>query len=175
MSLHVSSGKYKGRIIHAPAGIEPTRPTPGVVRAALFSILGPEITLGAFCDLYAGTGSVAIEALSRGAPRATAVESHAKALACLRRTSEELALEGQLEILRTDATRFRRPGSYHVVFSDPPFAAITETMLDRCLELCRPGGHAILQWPSDRPREWPESVEVRRYGSSQLVMARKEA
>lgn len=173
MSLHVSSGKYKGRIIHAPVGIEPTRPTPGVVRAALFSILGHEIALGPFCDLYAGTGSVAIEALSRGAPRATAVESHAKALACLRRTSEDLGLEADLEIVRTDAARFRRPSSFHVVFSDPPFSAITEDMLDRCLELCRPGGHAILQWPSDRPRTWPEHIEVRRYGSSQLVMARK--
>ncbi|MBK8802383.1 MAG: RsmD family RNA methyltransferase [Fibrobacteres bacterium] len=173
MSLHVSSGKLKGRIIHAPAGIEPTRPTPGVVRAALFSILGPEITLGAFCDLYAGTGSVAIEAISRGAPRATAVESHAKALACLRRTCDELSLDDQLEIVRTDVARFRRAASYHVVFSDPPFAAITEDMLDRCLELCRPGGHAVLQWPSDRPREWPDHIQVRRYGSSQLVMARK--
>lgn len=173
MSLHVSSGKLKGRIIHAPAGVEPTRPTPGVVRAALFSILGPQIALGPFCDLYAGTGSVAIEALSRGAPRATAVESHAKALACLRRTAMELSLEADLEIVKSDVARFRRPGSYHVVFSDPPFAAITEEMLDRCLELCRPGGHAILQWPSDRPREWPDHVEVRRYGSSQLVMTRK--
>ncbi|MBK9579157.1 MAG: RsmD family RNA methyltransferase [Fibrobacterota bacterium] len=173
MSLHVSSGKYKGRIVHAPAGIEPTRPTPGVVRAALFSILGPEVTLGPFCDLYAGTGSVAIEALSRGAPHATAVETHAKALACMRRTSDELGLDGQLEIIRTDVTRFRRAASFHVVFSDPPFASITEDMLDRCLALCRPGGHAILQWPSDRPREWPEHIEVRRYGSSQLVMARR--
>jgi len=173
VSLHVASGRLKGRIIHAPPGVEPTRPTPGVVRAALFSILGQEITLGPFCDLYAGTGSVAIEALSRGAPRATAVESHVKALACLRRTSEDLGLEADLEIVRTDAARFRRPASYHVVFSDPPFAAISEEMLDRCLELCRPGGHAILQWPSDRPRSWPEHIEVRRYGSSQLVMARR--
>lgn len=173
MSLRVSSGLYKGRTIHAPAGLEPTRPTPGVVRSALFSILGSEITVGPFCDLFAGTGSVAIEALSRGAPRATAVESHPKALACLQRTSVELGLQQNLEIVRSDASRFRRTGSFHMAFADPPFASITESLLERCLDLCRPGGWAILQWPSDRPQPWPEGIDVRRYGSSQLILARK--
>jgi len=173
VSLRVSTGRFKGRAIHAPAGVEPTRPTPGMVRAALFSILGDEILNGAFCDLYAGTGSVAIEAISRGAPRATAVENHPKALACLAKTTATLSLEGELEVVRLDATKFRRPGSFHIAFADPPFAAITPELLDACLELVHPGGWAILQWPSDRPREWPETVDVRKYGSSSLVIVRK--
>jgi hypothetical protein len=46
-------------------------------------------------------------------------------------------------------------------------------LLERCLELVRPGGWAILQWPSGRDAQWPEGVDVRRYGASQLVLARK--
>jgi len=172
LSLHVSTGRLKGRTIHAPPGVEPTRPTPGMLRLALFSILGPEIAEGAFCDLYAGTGSMAVEALSRGAPRATAVENHPAALACLRKTAESLKLE-ELEIVKQDAARFRRPGAFHVVFADPPFAAIPDDLLEKCRELAEPGGWAVLQWPSDRPRSWPEGIEVRRYGASSLVIARK--
>ena len=175
MSLRISTGRFKGRTVHAPAGLEPTRPTPGVVRSALFSILGEEIRQGAFCDLFAGTGSVALEALSRGAVRATAVENHSKALSCLERTMGELGLQGELEVIRLDAGRFRRPGAFHVAFADPPFAAIQPELLDRCLDLVHEGGWAVLQWPSDRPREWPATVEVRRYGSSTLVIARKGA
>jgi len=175
VSLKISTGRFKGRNVHAPPGLEPTRPTPGMVRSALFSILGDEVLRGAFCDLYAGTGSVALEALSRGAPRATAVENHSKALACLQRTATDLGLVGELEIVRLDAGRFRRPGSFHVAFADPPFAAIQPELLDKCLELASPGGWAVLQWPSDRPREWPEGLDVRRYGASMLVIARKPA
>ena len=143
-----------------------------MLRLALFSILGPEIAEGGFCDLYAGTGSMAVEALSRGAPRATAVENHPVPLACLRRTAETIPLP-DLEIVKLDAARFRRPGSYHVVFADPPFPANPAALLEKCLERAAPGGWAVLQWPSDRPREWPEGIEVRRYGASSLVIARK--
>lgn len=172
MSLRVVTGRLKGRVIHAPPGIEPTRPTPGMVRQALFSILGEEVQVGAFCDLYAGTGSVAIEAISRGAPRATVVENNHKAYACLLKTRQDLAIE-ELELVKSNANTFKRPGSYHIAFADPPFAAITESLMDRCLELCRPGGLAIVQWPSDRPGTWPEGTDVRRYGSSMLVIVRK--
>ena len=101
-----------------------------MLRLALFSILGPEIAEGGFCDLYAGTGSMAVEALSRGAPRATAVENHPVPLACLRRTAETIPLP-DLEIVKLDAARFRRPGSYHVVFADHPFAAIPDDLLEK--------------------------------------------
>lgn len=144
-----------------------------MVRAALFSILGDEIREGAFCDLFAGTGSVAIEAISRGAPRATAVENHPKALACLAKTSQDLKLEAELEVVKLDANKFRRPAMFHVAFADPPFAEIVPELLDACLDLVHPGGWAVLQWPSDRPRDWPETVDVRKYGSSSLVIARK--
>lgn len=143
------------------------------MREALFSILAQDILEGTFCDLYAGTGSVAFEALSRGAPRAVVVERDRVALECLRRSCEDLKATGRLEIVPLDAGRFSRPPIHSVVFADPPFAVIHEEMLDRCLALTKPGGVAVLQWPSERSVQWPENVEVRRYGSSQLVIARK--
>lgn len=171
--IRLSGGEWRGRKVHAPPGLEPTRPTPGIVREALFSILGTDILAGPFCDLYAGTGAVAFEALSRGAPRAIVVERDPVALDCLRRSSQDLKAEARLEIIPLDASRFKRPAVHAVVFADPPFAAIHEGLLDRCFELACPGGVAVLQWPSDRPVQWPEGVEVRRYGSSQLVIRRK--
>lgn len=171
--IRISGGRLRGRKVLAPPGLEPTRPTPGIVREALFSILGQEIQIGAFCDLYAGTGSVAVEAISRGAPRATAIENNKIALECMRKSSQELGLEGDLEIVPADAAKFKRKPVFHVVFADPPFGAIPDDLMDRCLLLCRPGGWAVLQWPSDRPREWPEDHQVRKYGSSMLVMKRK--
>ncbi|MCB9496581.1 MAG: RsmD family RNA methyltransferase [Fibrobacteria bacterium] len=170
--IRISGGQWRGRKVHAPLGLEPTRPTPGVVREALFSILGPEILSGPFCDLYGGTGAVAFEAVSRGAPRAVVVERDAIALACVRRSIEEFKTDS-IEVIQADAARFQRRAVFQVVFADPPFGAIPEGLLDRCLQLVRPGGWAVLQWPSDRPAQWPESVQVRKYGASQLILSRK--
>lgn len=171
--IRLSGGLWRGRKVQAPPGLEPTRPTPAMVREALFSLLGRELYDGPFLDLYAGTGSVAFEALSRGATRAVVVESHRSALACLRASAAELGCEDRLEIVALDAARFRRPPMFQTVFADPPFGAIPEGLLERCLGLCRPGGRAVLQWPSDRPATWPEGVDVRRYGASQLILARR--
>lgn len=171
--IRISGGRFRGRKVQAPPGLEPTRPTPGIVREALFSILGQELQLGGFCDLYAGTGSVAIEAISRGAPRAIAIENHKIALECMRSSAKELGIEGELEIVPADAAKFKRNPVFHIVFADPPFGAIPANLMERCLELTRPGGLAILQWPSDRPKEWPEDHQVRKYGSSMLVIKRK--
>lgn len=173
--IRITGGRLRGRKVQAPPGLEPTRPSPAIVREALFSILGQELSLGGFCDLYAGTGSVAIEAISRGAPRATAVENNRIAIECLRKSSTELGLEATLEISTVDAAKFTRPGIFHIVFADPPFGAIPNNLMERCLELCRPGGWAVLQWPSDRPKPWPDDHQVRKYGSSQLVIKRKSA
>jgi len=170
--IRLTGGKWRGRKVHAPLGLEPTRPTPGVVREALFSILGADLLEAAFLDLYAGTGAVAFEALSRGAPRAVAVEKYPEALDCMRRSVADLGTN-ELEIVPLDASRFSRAAVHGVVFADPPFGAIPEGLLERCLKLVRPGGWAVLQWPTSQPATWPEDVQVRRYGASQLIMFRK--
>ncbi len=100
--LRVVAGTLGGRRLHAPAGAR-TRPTADRVREALFSILGPVEGLRVL-DLFAGSGALGIEALSRGAASATFVDSSSQAVAAVRRNLEALGAEG--EVGRRDALRW---------------------------------------------------------------------
>jgi 16S rRNA (guanine(966)-N(2))-methyltransferase RsmD len=124
--MRVIAGSHRGRRLTGPRGIS-LRPTSDKVREALFSILGARIPGCRFLDLYAGTGAVGIEALSRGANLATFVESDPKAVQIMRKNVTACRLLDQAE-LRLDSTeRFLRTprswnGPYDVVFADPPYA-----------------------------------------------------
>ncbi|HYP48820.1 MAG TPA: 16S rRNA (guanine(966)-N(2))-methyltransferase RsmD, partial [Thermoleophilaceae bacterium] len=117
--MRVVAGAFKGRRLQAPKG-ERTRPTADRVREALFSVLG-DIGGLRVLDLFAGSGALGIEALSRGASGATFVESDARALAVIRRNLELVGAEGTLE--RRDALRYlaRAEGAFDLVFCDPPY------------------------------------------------------
>jgi 16S rRNA (guanine966-N2)-methyltransferase len=121
--MRVIAGEYGGRRLVAPRG-RGTRPTSDRVREALFSILGDLAGAGVL-DLFAGSGALAIEALSRGASRATLVDSSASAIAAARRNLESLGLEaeilhqGVLPFLRNAAAQRRH---YDLVFADPPYS-----------------------------------------------------
>ncbi|HEU0007195.1 MAG TPA: RsmD family RNA methyltransferase, partial [Terriglobia bacterium] len=104
------------------------RPTSDKVRAALFSILGSQVSGGRFLDLYAGTGAVGIEALSRGASAVTFVESNLQAVQLLRKNLHALGLSQRASIrVEQTAAFFEREerwnGPYDVLFADPPYAA----------------------------------------------------
>ena len=121
------AGQLGGRRLH-PVGGRDVRPTADRVREALFSILGDAVDDARVLDLYAGTGALAIEALSRGARSATCVEREPKALATLARNVEDLGLGSRVSVGRGDALEFcrRMPiegGTYEVVFGDPPYRA----------------------------------------------------
>ena len=113
------AGAFKGRRLQAPAGGR-TRPTADKVREALFSILGDVEGLSVL-DLYAGSGALGIEALSRGAGSAVFVDSSARAVDAVRRNLSELGADG--EVRRADALRWlgRAQGTYDLVFVDPPY------------------------------------------------------
>jgi 16S rRNA (guanine(966)-N(2))-methyltransferase RsmD len=103
------------------------RPTSEKVREALFSILGARVTGGRFLDLYAGTGAVGIEALSRGAASVTFIESNPRVVRLLRKNLLACNLVGRADVRgKTAETFLGRPdhwgGSYDVVFADPPYA-----------------------------------------------------
>ena len=119
------------RIISGIAGSVPlqvprslTRPTTDRVRESLFSVLG-ELTVGArVLDLFAGTGSLGLEALSRGAEAADFVEAQAAACEVIRKNLEKTRLAGG-QVHRRDVFSFLAsvpPGRYHLVFADPPYA-----------------------------------------------------
>jgi 16S rRNA (guanine966-N2)-methyltransferase len=118
------------------------RPTSDKVREALFSILGTRVTGGRFLDLYAGTGAVGIEALSRGAETVTFVESSPIAAALLRKNLNACQLMDRAHVWigRTESFLERRDWwsrPYHVVFADPPYAAAEE--IDVLAGLDQPG------------------------------------
>ena len=126
--MRVTGGALRGRSIRVPAG-RGVRPTTDRVRESLFAILGP-LEGARVLDVFAGSGSLGIEALSRGASHADFIERSAPALACLRRNLDSLGLAGQSRVQRGDArsvlARFRRQTSageapYDLVLMDPPY------------------------------------------------------
>jgi 16S rRNA (guanine966-N2)-methyltransferase len=120
--MRVIAGTHGGRELVAPKG-RATRPTSDRVREALFSILGDVSDLRVL-DLFAGSGALAIEALSRGAAEATLVDSAGAAISAIKRNLESLGIDA--EVARQPAARFlqaasRGPRQYDLVFLDPPY------------------------------------------------------
>jgi 16S rRNA (guanine(966)-N(2))-methyltransferase RsmD len=149
--MRVIAGKLRSRTLHAPSGRD-TRPTHDRVREALFSVLGD---MNEYCvlDLCAGTGSLGIEALSRGARHAVFVESGKDALRCLTRNLTELGLTEQATVIpskvETCRTRLQPQGPYDLIFCDPPWVKVPEIVVAfQRLELptlLSPEGRLILE------------------------------
>jgi 16S rRNA (guanine966-N2)-methyltransferase len=176
------------RIISGIAGSVPlqvpkslTRPTTDRVRESLFSVLG-ELTVGArVLDLFAGTGSLGLEALSRGAAAADFVESQAAACEVIRKNLEKTRLAGG-QVHRRDVFSFLAPvppGRYHLVFADPPYAREEpdRETLARLLEnealaaALAPGGLLVLETLASEPLPasglWSRKDE-RGYGTTRI-------
>jgi 16S rRNA (guanine966-N2)-methyltransferase len=125
--MRVTAGAERGRKLRAPRGAN-TRPTGAKVREAIFNILGP-LSPDQALDLYAGTGALGIEALSRGASHATFVERDARALAALHRNLREFELSSRARVMDCSvAVALQRLSTekaqkFSWVFVDPPYAA----------------------------------------------------
>lgn len=119
--MRVVAGHYKGRRLQVPKGAA-TRPTSDRVREALFSVLGA-IDGAHVLDLFAGSGALGIEALSRDAGSATFVDNDPKAVESIRRNLTAIGVEA--EVQRRDAVAFLRSaaGPYDLVFIDPPYSS----------------------------------------------------
>lgn len=120
----IVSGQWRGRRLVVPKD-GAVRPTAERVREAWLSILGPELAGARVVDLFAGSGALGLEALSRGAAHATFVETQATSLAALRANIAALGAEARVTVHRGDAIRFVAdlvPGAFDVALADPPFA-----------------------------------------------------
>jgi len=120
--VRIIAGKWRGRPLEAPPG-SGTRPTADRVRETLFSMLASR--LGTFedlrvADLFAGSGALGLEALSRGAMSATFVESDSKAAGVIRRNADKLA--ASVELIGGSALALPRSAPFDLVFADPPYA-----------------------------------------------------
>jgi 16S rRNA (guanine966-N2)-methyltransferase len=182
--VRVIAGALKGRRLAPVQGR--IRPTSAKVREAVFNILGPGVVGVRVLDLFAGTGALGIEALSRGATRALFVEEHPGALKVLRRNLEDLGLLDRITVwalpvaaaLKKLAGRGERFG---LVFLDPPYgggaaAAALRALAD--LNLLAPGAQVVVE--HSRRESLPEvggqlaPLGVRRYGDTQVAFYLKE-
>lgn len=133
--MRVIAGTLRRRLLDAPAGLS-TRPTSDRLRETLFNVLAPRIEGARFLDLYAGSGAVGIEAVSRGAAQVVLVERAEPALKVLRGNLEKLGLRGGVRVEAVSVAAFLRRGrsqtsatQFDVVFLDPPYDADEEYAL----------------------------------------------
>ena len=185
--LRIVAGSLKGRKLSCNVNTN-LRPTPQMVREALFSILGDAVPDRPFFDVFAGTGVVGLEALSRGAASVTFVERDFRLIADLERHIAAFGVGAATRIARSDVyrwiERFRPPAEPVVVFLSPPFADF-ERRLDGLLGLVgelqgkvHPGSVLVLQAERGVPLdELPERDhwDRRTYGRNELFLWVKES
>jgi 16S rRNA (guanine966-N2)-methyltransferase len=180
----IVAGEYGGRRIQTPPG-DGTRPTTDRVREAMFSSLQSE--LGGFdglrvLDLFAGSGALGLEALSRGAAAADFVESDTRVAGLIKRNIADLGCSGA-GVLRTTVERFLRvppPMPYDLVFLDPPYALPSGEVTALVAALAVPGWRTtdsvvVVERSTRDPFAWPEGVEPLRdkaYGETHLWYGR---
>ncbi len=176
--MRVIAGYKKGRRLVTPEGLD-TRPTSDKVKEALFSIIQFELDGAHFLDLFAGSGQMGIEALSRGAERAIFVDMGRKPTECIRQNLRELGLSDRAEVHMQSVSDFVSFCSkkFDIVFMDPPYRDdLIIPILDRVAKITHESGAIICEIP--KGEALPESAgefELRRryrYGKTELALYR---
>jgi 16S rRNA (guanine966-N2)-methyltransferase len=170
--LRVVAGTFRGRRLSAPRGTR-TRPTADRVREALFSMLG-DVGGARVLDLYAGSGALGIEALSRGADSAMFVERDAQAVATIERNLASLGLDAP--VARQDVLRFlaRADGAFDLVFCDPPYdsaSRLAGPLAERLPALTAEDARIVTESDKRNPLELPFPLLVERvYGDTRIAI-----
>ena len=170
--MRVVAGEFKGRRLAAPRGMR-TRPTADRVREALFSMLG-DVSGARVLDLYAGSGALGIEALSRGAESAVFVERNPRAAEVIERNLASLGLEQQ--VVRQDAVRFltRSEGMFDLVFCDPPYdsaSSLAGRLAERLPALTSKSARIVTESDKRTPLELPFPLLTERtYGDTRIAI-----
>ncbi len=118
--MRVIGGRFRSRKLASVPGLA-VRPTPDRLRETLFNILAPRIDGCTFVDAYAGSGAVGLEALSRGAAHVVLIEKSAQAVAVIRENVAALGAEGEVTVVRGNATMLAAEHAADIVFIDPPY------------------------------------------------------
>lgn len=164
----IIAGTLRGRRLAVPADPR-VRPTADRVREAWMSILGSGLAGARVLDLFAGSGALGLEALSRGAAHATFVEIAARSLGSINANIEALGVSGRATVHRGDAMKFIErigPGHYEIALADPPF---TIPYAERLVEAFRARPFARLLAVEHPARMALEGQETRRYGDIALT------
>jgi 16S rRNA (guanine966-N2)-methyltransferase len=184
--VRITGGEFRGRSLVTPKGMH-TRPSHAQLRQAIFNSLQAEVP-GAKClDLFAGAGSLAFEALSRGAESVVVVENHRDALAAIRENAKTLDCASQLKLVDRNVTQawthLTKLGPFDLIFADPPFH---QGWAKRVLELglwdilLTAHGVLVMQWfekGETLPDEVAGLVKVREktYGDNWLTHYRRSS
>ncbi len=120
--MRIIAGSARGMHLFSPPDHKKTRPLTDMARGALFNIIGPDIVDAAFLDLFAGTGAVGIEALSRGAERATLVEKDPKVIKIIHKNLEKVRLQAYANVIHGDVFHYLKnvSESFDAIFVGPP-------------------------------------------------------
>ncbi|MCE5181249.1 MAG: 16S rRNA (guanine(966)-N(2))-methyltransferase RsmD [Betaproteobacteria bacterium] len=166
--VRIIGGEWRGRMIDFSSE-EGLRPTPDRVRETLFNWLGQTLDGMVCLDLFAGSGAMGFEALSRGARRVTMVEQNPKVLFHLRENAARLKAD-KLDVVAADALEFlrRQNGNFDIIFLDPPFhRGILPLLLPLLSERLAPDGHVYVE--TEHALEPGEGWEVWRSGRAGKV------
>lgn len=149
--MRIVAGTLRGRVLKAPKNADVIRPTADRVRQALFDVLGQTCDGLTVLDLYAGTGALGFEALSRGAVKAVFVDSGREAQGLVRENADALKVTAQIELLplKADAAIGKlaaRGATFELIFADPPYAQeAVDALLDAVPPLLSEGGRLVLE------------------------------
>ncbi len=177
--MRVVAGTARGRRLAAPRGAG-TRPTSDKVRGAIFNLLGQFFDGGTVLDLYAGSGALALEALSRGCARAVCVESDRGAAEAIRRNADACGFGGAVEVRREPvelALAHLPRGAFDLAFLDPPYALGPDAALGQLGPVLAPGARVVAEHDARRPP--PDApgalalVDRRAYGDTGISIYRR--
>lgn len=169
--MRIIAGSRKGHLIAAPKGLD-TRPTSDRTREAVFNIVAPWVEDAEVLDLFAGSGAMGLEALSRGAARAVFVEADPQACRTIERNLDKLGLRGEVrcaDVLVTIANERRR---FDLVFCDPPYAERDHHTFARYLpRLLADDGLLVFETAAKVEPELPLAKRTsRRYGAARITL-----
>jgi len=183
MSIRISGGKFKSRIIKGPNGVY-SRPLLGVIKEATFSILGAKVEESTIVDCFSGTGSFGLEALSRGAKFVVFIEKSAKLVSILRQNVKDLGMDKCSYIIEDDIVKslpcLLASCFADIIFLDPPFFSVDgKKVLECLLRNYTSFKHLIVRF--HKKEEWPyltlanqkekniHTIDKRIYGDSKLI------
>lgn len=180
--MRVITGSARGMSLRTLEGRD-VRPTTDKVKEAIFSAIQFEIEGRRVLDLFAGSGQLGIEALSRGAENAVFVDSDKNAAAVVRENIEKTGFTSSSRVMRTDSILFLQSdsGQYDIAFLDPPYGT---GLLQRAVKLIGPliaeGGLVVCEMPltDSLPDDTPDGLRVQKrykYGKTAVVIYRKQA
>ncbi len=182
--MRIIAGRARGTQLLAPKGMD-TRPTQDKVKESLFSMIQLDVPEAAVLDLFAGSGALALESLSRGATSAVLVDKSREALDCIRKNIQKMRLEEQAEVLACDwqqaLSKCSQTGRrFDLVFLDPPYRMTA--LGDMCarmqeMNLLSPGAMLVLEHRTGLLPQMPEGFALekeRTYGDTQIHFYRWE-